>query len=822
MRKSNPPLSKLKRFVSSRISRLRVLLIGFALLLAGGGIWMFRDSRPELVIAFVERNALQRDDDLTKRYKLFEELHRRTFERLVMEWNKHKHPFRLRLLSVDSRPPVSDPSDAIANRYAAFAEIPNLIMVFDNHWGGEINKIRAQLHDFPVPIVFLNADHDQQDFGLARFFVGNSDPVPFEIAALLPTLMEQSNTHEKDFVFVSEADYSLTKHFQEAWKESAYKPAATILLPRQCDEKARNEKRKEIADALGSAARGGQTGRQLVVLNTHGVWGEALLQWLDEAFENITVVAYQSALAFRAEFTFGRHEPNELILLSTSPQTIPENLFLRFRQLQREFPEPFKRPDAPFFVRRCVLAMDLCVKLLRDVENKTQELPLKGDTLQEQLRLASATYRPGSLQSTFGRHWFTRKGEVLGQNQFLLHKNRIVSAYSYQPNYHFGQDEEPKLSIVPNAQVGIQDIRVRDINIQAGTFRAEFYYWVRIPKQASNRDEASESDRKGHSPFALKLVDYDPDSRSAGNERDGNPRLVAEDDFRYLHQSLFQVSGTFRLPLNDWRYPFDRHRLKIELQSAVSDRELHLSRETRHLDLLGQGNPPDVNGWVVSDHYIAVNSRETNPIPVPFESKAGRSAQYDTIVVTFDVSRHWWSTLPLLWLPLLLLAGASLAVLYITFGQSSSIIPVSPPANVEEAPALNAGAKARTKPAKTKLASIVNDDEWQALETLKTQTELSLGCTLAVITYLISYATLAPHIDTPTYADALVGFTLAFATINFIFVVAISQREHNRFFLALKPVLYRHAATWIACIGLAGWLLAGIFLLPHLTAAPAN
>jgi hypothetical protein len=108
------------------------------------------------------------------------------------------------------------------------------------------------------------------------------------------------------------------------------------------------------------------------------------------------------------------------------------------------------------------------------------------------------------------------------------------------------------------------------------------------------------------------------------------------------------------------------------------------------------------------------------------------------------------------------------------------------------------------------------------LETLKTQTELSLGCTLAVITYLISYATLAPHIDTPTYADALVGFTLAFATINFIFVVAISQREHNRFFLALKPVLYRHWATWVACLGLAGWLIAGIFLLPLATAATPN
>lgn len=819
MQRRNARLPKLRSFAATPASRLRLAFIAAVALLVSAGLWMCRDRRPELVIAFVERNALQTNSDLAKRYQLFEEIHRRTFERLVMEWNAQKRAFRLRLLDAEPRPPVSDPSATIALRYAALARIPNLVMVFDNHWGAEISKVRTQLCDFPAPIVFLNADHDQQDFGLARFFVGNSDPVPSEIAALLPKLMEQSKAGQKHFVFVSEEDYSLTKYFQEAWRSSPYQPAATIFLPPINDE-VRDKKRTEIANALRSDSLGGPGGRKLVVLNAHGAWGKALLQWLDQEFENITVVAYQSALSFEAEFTFGKHEANELILLSTSPQTIPEKLFLRFRELQREFSEPFNRPDAPFFVRRCVLAMDLCATLLRKAEKKAKGWPLpKEQALHEYLRLACADYRPGLLHSSFGQHRFTLRGEVLGQNQFLLHKNHVVSAFSYQPSYHFDQEEGLKLSIVRNAQVGIQDIRVRDINIQAGTFRAEFYYWVRVPKAASSRETEN-----APSLPVLKLIDYDPDSKGedASEGGGGSPRLVADDDLGFLHQSLFRVSGTFRLPLNDWRYPFDRHRLKIELQSTASDRELHLSRETRHLDILGQGNAPQVNGWVVSDHYTAVNSRETNPIPVPFESKAGRSSQYDTIVVTFDVCRHWWSTLPLLWLPLLLLAGASLAVLYITFGETSSLNPAPLPAN-GDASAGNRGEEAETRAARrTKRGYVLSDSEWQALETLKTQTELSLGCTLAVITYLISYATLAPHIDTPTYADALVGFTLAFATINFIFVVAISQREHNRFFLALKPILYRHWATWVACLGLAGWLIAGIFLLPLVRAAVPN
>jgi hypothetical protein len=130
-------------------------------------------------------------------------MHRRTFDQSVKEWNAEKHLFRLRLLPSTLRQPISDPTSTIAQRYALLAQIPNLAMVFDNHWGAEINAVREQLSDFPTPVVFLNADHDQQDFGLAKFFVGNSDPVPYEIAALLPKLREQSKIDERDFLFGS-------------------------------------------------------------------------------------------------------------------------------------------------------------------------------------------------------------------------------------------------------------------------------------------------------------------------------------------------------------------------------------------------------------------------------------------------------------------------------------------------------------------------------------------------------------------------------------------------------------------------------------------
>jgi hypothetical protein len=408
------------------------------------------------------------------------------------------------------------------------------------------------------------------------------------------------------------------------------------------------------------------------------------------------------------------------------------------------------------------------------------------------------------LRSSFGDQHFTRLGEVLGQHQFLLHKHHTVSPYVFQPSYYAGARErsspskaELEVLEVPTAQVGIQDLRVREINVENETFHADFYYWVRVPQiESAPPQEIPDSD----SDTLLRVLDFRPDT-SGNKERLGEQRLISKNTVGYFHQRLYYVSGTFRFPPHSVSprfslenisalFPFDSHNLKIELEAVTSDSNLHLSPGTRNLEPIGRGDTPEADGWSVSDSYVATSSRETNaiPIPFPFETDTQLTSNYDEIVISFSVHRQFWNMVALIWVPLLLLTSASLAVLYITFGEAAADMPEQVNGGGQE----NKGA--------------------QFLDTLKTQTELSLGCALAVITYLISYSTLAVRLDAPSYADVLVGFALVFTVFNFIFLVAISRRTNTRFFAALTAERYLWWATRIALCVICGWLVLGLVL----------
>ena len=154
------------------------------------------------------------------------------------------------------------------------------------------------------------------------------------------------------------------------------------------------------------------------------------------------------------------------------------------------------------------------------------------------------------------------------------------------------------------------------------------------------------------------------------------------------------------------------------------------------------------------------------------ESQSG----YDTILVTIDVRRNLSDAMLLIVIPLPLLVIASTTILFIRFGDRS-----------EE---LTGGA-----------ASSQASDR----EALKTQTELSANCLLAVITYLVAYATLAPRLQRLVYSDYLVGLTLFLTVANFFFLVVVYEWKATAFLRWLTLECYRVGAVIVAVIGFSFW-----------------
>jgi hypothetical protein len=637
-------------------------------------IWSFSDRRRELKIAFLERNAEAVDPADAHGTILFETLHRRTLEQLVDDFNKSNPEFRLCLLPPDPLPTREETKSKsyLIDRYKRLEKQRDLAVVFDNCWGKDIADLAQQIRTFPAPIVFLNADRNGLDFGDARLFVGSSDQVPAEICVILPKLLCPNGLVAKaDFLFVTEDDYALKDTFQKTLEQQQnLPPAAIIELPGHDGKGPANRLELARAKSLivakylrGDEWDGMQKRPKVLILNSHSIWGRNLVSWLDATFQNLTVIGYQSLLSRTPGFTFGSNN-NELVLLSFSSQTIPEVLFLRFRNLQRNFPEAFARPDAVFFVRRCVVAMELLSAALNgrhwpDVQ--------PGSRFQSQLSFLWKRYRGGTLRTSAGLYRFSAEGDLLGQNYFLSYRNGTLSAYPLQVIYR--QEESQKREPMPNVHVGFRDLRIRDISIDSGTFRAEFDYWLRDRESKSTADASTPSDATlSASPSTsptLQLVDFKPDAGTETTLGALGQRLLATTTVGVLRQRTFHVSGTFSASLNGRTYPFDHHRLRIELQAWNPDNQLHVSTE----QLTKQ---PEVDGWSVGDDYVALHSRETNPA-LPLSSfQTSESSQFDTISISIDVRRNLWNAFLLIVFPLGLLVLASVAVLFIKFTEDKS------------------------------------------------------------------------------------------------------------------------------------------------------
>ena len=746
----------LRRLTGSR----KALYVVLSVALIGIFCSLFWDRSDHFYIAFIERNAIVSDPSRARSSELFEQLHRRALEDLISEFNKTNSHIRLRLLQRDPPPSKNETNyhRYLASRYEGLAKHPKLLAVFDNCWGSDIRAIHAQLQQFPAPIVFLNADRNGLDFGKDRFFVGNSDQVPNEISRLVSTIVGTNRSIDPaNFVFVTEKDYLLRTNFDSVFQQNHLSPAGTVELPGD-RAKSRAQFAKATAQIVAQFLRTDsweemQRRPKLLVLNGHAIWGEELLRWLDAKLHNLQVVTYQSAVSRAENFSFGMNT-NQLILLSASPQNIPESLFLRYRSLKERYKAPFQREEGVFFLRRCAVAMDLCTASLAKAKWEQRE---PGARFKSKLGYAWASFRGATLSTSHGLCRFSREGELLGQNHFLFYKDRNLSSYPRQLIYSFDDAGKPLVRIVTNIHVGIRRIRIRDVKVDSGTFRADFDYWLRELEPKVN----------GMGPV-LRPIDFKPDGGIESGPLSLGQRLLASKGMDQLRQRTIRVSGMFAIPLDGAHYPFDRHRLRFELEAWAPDDGIRLSREAL-------SEEPEVDGWSVRDSYVALNSRETNPVSGS-ESLTGENSQYDTLSASFDIQRKLWNAFLLIVFPLGLLTLASVAVLFIKFNERADL------------------AKART------------DTDAEAR---KTQTELSLGCMLAVITYLISYATLAPRLEKLIYSDVLVGLTLLVAVLNFVFVVAISARQSNRLWQFLSLERFRTIICALAIASFLAWVFGG-------------
>jgi hypothetical protein len=145
--------------------------------------------------------------------------------------------------------------------------------------------------------------------------------------------------------------------------------------------------------------------------------------------------------------------------------------------------------------------------------------------------------------------------------------------------------------------------------------------------------------------------------------------------------------------------------------------------------------------------------------------------------VTFEVGRSFISTVIPVIAPIVFLLVASFSLFFIHLGKAPS-------------------------------PSAAVPDDQRAFETEKLRIELSLGCMLAVVTYLISYASLTPRLYRLLYSDYLMAAALFFTVANFAYVV-INREDKASGWFAMSNYRWWMPGLALACV--AGWIVIGLW-----------
>ncbi|MBI5431859.1 MAG: hypothetical protein HZA52_03400 [Planctomycetes bacterium] len=710
-------------------------------------------------------------------------------------------------------------SPTLAMVYAATRQRDDIVAIVDNSWGSEMETARDEIITTPQPIVFLNGDRNKHNYGDNRIYLGSGDGIPDALATIVldtsgyqtPLIVDSDSgapapqqtvtppsspgdAPSHQFVTVVAEDryqasdellWSLRKRGfrQIEYGETATHQDGTFVVVKLDwqtayeipDRAALQRVRAELSRIYPSPR---DQNRKLIVLQSHAPWGSQLLQWLDTSFEYATFIAYQSVLSSDRAVAFRPDSTNELLLLGQSSTAVAENL-VTLRDRMRLVDNELFRPENGdlFYMRRAVVAADL---LLASVERSRVASTDNSELLARRMSSEFGEFRARALATRIGVVHIDANGVEYGNNHIVFRRGEWAASYPRQLS--------PSGRLIPNLQIRFSDVRISSVDIRRDAFFADFTVSLRGDAQlikslhtrrGSQVDSVADTSMEVDDPLARVFAIGD-----VADESSFSQRLVSTRELGRLAEYDYAVSGLFRTErVAGFWFPFDEHRVAVRLKLQVPDDSIVLSADRADAENFTAFSTRSINGWRVTSAAMAIDSSVPDRSRIPHDSTYTGERQFGILSLVVQVQRQPWGALMLVFLPLALILLASSAILFIRVHRTGS----GTPEFWQEA-----------------------IDQLNAPETLKTQSELSLGCVLAAITYLISYSTVIPRMEEPMYTDVLTGAVLTLVVLNFVFVVSVALRQDNWLFRYFSMSRYRAMAAALTLLLIGLWPAFGL------------
>ncbi len=638
-----------------------------------------------------------------------------------------------------------------------------------------LNADRSGL-DYGDSVLFFGSNDVVPDKVCA--FVRNS------VLARRPENPDAPLPEEFQIIFANEEDYKLTRFYEKAlsWYGLTAMPKfERVPFSREIFEENDDgqplfpskivDEQTRVKQQIDSFLEPGEPA--VVVINAHKEWGDVLVKHLEGRLDGRTVIVGHDTIVSGQARDDGFGASNslvEMVLLKTPSPEMSELMFETYQYMLEEHRgliqlpvergakwswgngsdgedgedrgEPkmegiFPPEVARVFIRRCVVASEMISTIASEAPPAVDDWRgLFASRMAEIHEKAEpqAGDPPGasSFLGDLGYVHFNQHGEEDGSNLFQW--------YCYGKSLAHLNQLNSENDVIPALLIRVENVRLSRIDVETGVFEAEFDCSATISRSLKEQlltkkaQEARamenmpapppDSRGAGASLFGLEsnedsALEFFDDLLSIPNMRSENRSITEidrDDDNDYgVDHRVYNVKGTFSTELDTLHYPHDRQDLVVEIKPTL-----------RMGDLTITGLPSGAQdrkqiGWHILDVQTLYANKLRQQNPLQESSQMNVADQFKEFRFVVRVKRELMQPILIVMLPLVLMGGAAIGILFLSPKQTQG----------------------------------------------KSPSELAMGVVLGVVAYSISYAEVVPRSGGWTSSDILYLFTIFVVMGNF-------------------------------------------------------
>jgi hypothetical protein len=516
-------------------------------------------------------------------------------------------------------------SDSI---YNVIASDSSIVAVIDNTWGEHIRNCASTIKEKNIPVISINADRNKLDFGGNVIFTGNNDNVPSDIAAFVKKIL-----HTKEVNFITEEDYALHANYLETFSREGIKINKMFSIKAKEFSKDSARFYDEITQYYKSNPKEQE---RLTILSVHFTIGSNLIAYINNNFDKMKMLGHAYIVNTGLLKKFGEKNDNQLIIISNPTDAVTKRLYGDIETLKKKFPDYFDMKNHQMFVERCLDATEI-LKNKFDLSKK------------EGFENIDSTVSKGA----FIKFFHTLKNKTIEEEDEIY---EFDSALTVIPELYFTEYSGGKLhsyplqlnlerKVIPNLFFGMEIVDIYNIDMNANSFTADFYYWVKL--DSSNKD-------------AEKFIIF-----QNMKQNESSKELIFDKTDGATIYKLYKVSGIFFVNFVLKEYPFDHQEIYIRAEILNPSDRLKVSFDQKNFELDEKAiDKFKITEWEKQKYYVTVDNEIQRGMHGDPDIEEDQLNEFKNIYFRLDVKRKFVTPLLEIILPAIMIGIISLTLLF--------------------------------------------------------------------------------------------------------------------------------------------------------------